>query len=151
MPMYRVSSLVDASPDTVWAVLLDKMDHPQRYIEDALDAEILDRGPAGVVRQLVLPGGVAFRERLVADPGTRTITFTLLDHPVYEGTVLNRMAAEDGGVALVFELDWRARPGCADDRDPGELLALIQSSVLHTKRIAEALENRAPAETDPRA
>lgn len=141
MPTHQVSSRVDASPDTVWAVLLDKMDHPQRYIEDALDAEILSRNPEGVVRRLVLPGGVAFRERIAADPGTRTITFTLLDHPVYEGTVLNRMlATEDGGVELAFELDWRARPGCVDDRDPGEILALIQSSVLHTKRIAEALE-----------
>lgn len=147
MPTYRVSSRVEASPDTVWAVLLDKMDHPQRYIEDALDAEILDRGPAGVVRQLVLPGGVAFRERIAADPGTRTITFTLLDHPVYEGTVLNRMrATEDGGVELAFELDWRPRPGSWDDRDPAGLLALIQSSVQHTKRIAEALEGRASAE-----
>lgn len=141
MPMYRVSSHVDASPDAVWAVLLDKMDHPQRYIEDALDAEILDRGPGGVVRRLVLPGGVAFRERIAADPKARTITFTLLDHPVYEGTVLNRMlATRDGGVELAFELDWRARPGRVDDRDPEEILALIQSSVQHTKRIAEALE-----------
>ncbi|MCE1204967.1 MAG: DUF1857 family protein [Holophagaceae bacterium] len=144
MPAHRVSSPVNASSDTVWAVLLDKMEHPQRYIEDALDAEILDRSGGAVVRQLVLPGGVSFRERITADRVTRTITFTLLDHPVYEGTVVNRLrVAPAGGAELIFELDWRPRPGCRDDRSPGELPGLIESSVMHTRRIAEALENRA--------
>ena len=141
MPMHRVSSRVDASPETVWAVLLDKMEHPQRYIEDALDAEILDRDAEGVVRQLVLPGGVSFRERISPDPVTRTITFTLLDHPVFEGTVINQLlVASDGSVELAFELDWKVRQGCVDERSPEEPLALISSSVMHTKRIAEALE-----------
>ena len=126
---------------TVWAVLLDKMEHPQRYIEDALGVEIIDQDDDSVVRELALPGGVSFRERISADPAARTVTFTLLDHPVYEGTVVNRlMEASDGGVELVFELDWRARPGAVDDRDPDEPLALIRSSVMHTQRIAEALE-----------
>jgi len=143
MPTHRVSSPVDASPETVWAVLLDKMEHPQRYIEDALDAEIIERGQDSVVRQLVLPGGVTFRERITADARSRTITFTLLDHPIYEGTVVNRLllSATDG-VQLAFELTWKLRKGCAEDRDPEEPLALIRSSVAHTKRIAEALEDR---------
>jgi hypothetical protein len=139
--MHRVSSHVDASPDTVWAVLLDKMVHPQRYIEDALDAEILDRGQGSVVRQLVLPGGVTFRERISADPEDQSITFTLLDHPVYEGTVINRLRAKPQGVDLVFELNWKLRAGCVDDRDPDEALGLIASSILHTKQVAEALES----------
>lgn len=141
MPSHRVVRTVEASPETVWAVLLDKMEHPQRYIEDALDAEILAREPAGVVRLLVLPGGVAFRERITADARARTITFTLLDHPVYEGTVVNRLEARpDSACELEFELVWEARAGCVDARDPHELLALIESSVMHTQRIAEALE-----------
>ncbi|NWJ40560.1 MAG: DUF1857 family protein [Geothrix sp.] len=143
MPTHRVSSPVDASPDTVWAVLLDKMEHPQRYIEDALDAEILDRDDGSVVRQLVLPGGVSFCEHIASDAAARTITFTLLDHPVYEGTVVNLLQVSPaGGVELVFELDWRVRLGCEDIRDPEELPGLIRSSVMHTRRIAEALENR---------
>lgn len=126
---------------TVWAVLLDKMEHPQRYIEDALGVEIIERDENSVVRELTLPGGVSFRERISADPEARTVTFTLLDHPVYEGTVVNRLLeGPEGGVELVFELDWRARPGAVDDRDPEEPLALIRSSVMHTQRIVEALE-----------
>lgn len=127
---------------TVWAVLLDKMEHPQRYIEDALGVEIIDRSQDSVVRELALPGGVSFRERISADPAARTVTFTLLDHPVYEGTVVNRLLeGPEGGVELVFELDWRPRAGAVDDLDPEEPLALIRSSVMHTQRIAEALEN----------
>ena len=96
----------------------------------------------GCIGRAWLPGGVTFRERISADSGERTITFTLLDHPVFEGTVLNRLlVGPDGRVELAFELDWRARPGCVDDRDPEEPLALIRSSVMRTKRIAEALEN----------
>lgn len=140
-PLYRVSSHVDAPPETVWAVLLDKMEHPQRYMADALDSDIVVRGKQSVVRELVLPGGVTFRERIAADSEAHTITYTLLDHPVYEGTVTNQLlAASGGGVDLAFELDWNVRPGCTADRDPDEALALIRSSMAHTKRIAEALE-----------
>ncbi|GLH73776.1 hypothetical protein GETHLI_22780 [Geothrix limicola] len=139
MPRHRISSSVDASPETVWAVLLDKMEHPQRYLEDALDAEILVRGRESVIRQLVLPRGVSFRERISPDPAARTVTFTLLDHPAYEGTVVNRLLETSGGVELAFELDWKPRPGCAEE-DPDETLALIDSSLTHTKRIAEALQ-----------
>lgn len=143
MPRHQVSSPVDASPETVWAVLLDKMEHPQRYIADALDAEILVRNPNSVIRQLVLPGGVAYRERITADPAARTITFTLLDHPVFEGTVTNRLwVGGEGEVELTFELDWAARPGALDERDPEEPLTLILSSIQQTRRIAEALEVR---------
>ncbi|HJV49628.1 MAG TPA: AtaL-like protein [Geothrix sp.] len=140
MPKHRISCRVDASPDTVWAVLLDKMEHPQRYLEDALDAEILVRGRESVIRQLVLPRGVSFRERISPDAGARTITFTLLDHPVYEGTVVNRLVETPEGVELAFELDWKPRPGCEEEEDPEEPRGLIDSSLTHTKRIAEALE-----------
>lgn len=142
MPLHRLSSPVLASPEIVWAVLLDKIEHPQRYIEDALDVDILVRGKQSLVRQLVLPGGITFRERIRADPASRTITFTLLDHPVYEGTVTNELrTSQDGAVELAFELDWKIRPGCQADRGPEEALALINSSVMHTKRIAEALQS----------
>lgn len=145
-PLYRVSSHIDATSETVWAVLLDKMEHPQRYMEDALDSEILVRGRLSVVRELVLPGGVTFRERISADLEAGTITYTLLDHPVYEGTVINQVTpATGGGVDVAFTLDWKERPGCVADRDPEEALALIRSSVLHTKRIAEALEMECPS------
>lgn len=141
MPSHRIVQAVEASPETVWAVLLDKMEHPQRYIEDALDAEILAREPGGVIRLLVLPGGVAFRERITADAERRMITFTLLDHPVYEGTVVNRLESRpNGGLDLIFELTWKPRAGARETRDPHEVLGLIESSVMHTKRIAEALE-----------
>ncbi|MBI1752161.1 MAG: DUF1857 family protein [Acidobacteria bacterium] len=142
MPFYRVSTSVFASAESVWAVLLDKMDHPQRYIEDALGVDILERGPEAMVRQLVLPGGVTFRERVVPHPSARTVTFTLLDHPLYEGQVVNHLQKDaEGRTELVFELDWTLRPGCVEERDPQELLDLIRSSVSHTKRIAEALES----------
>ena len=142
MPTHRVSTPVFASAESVWAVLLDKMEHPQRYIEDALDVDILERGAKGLIRQLVLPGGVTFRERVVSHPAAQTITFTLLDHPLYDGWVLNRLQKDaEGHTELVFELEWTLRPGCVEERDPGEVLALIRSSVLHTKRIAEALES----------
>ncbi len=92
---------------------------------------------------MTLPGAVEFRELIQAEARTRTITFTLLDHPIYEGTVVNRIeVAPGGGLSLVFDLDWRLRPGHQDARDPSELAGLIESSVEHTRRIAEALEPR---------
>lgn len=140
MPRCIHRATVKAPLETVWALLLDKMEHPQRYIESIMDYSILERGDGWMLRELELPGEFQLRERITVDEATRTLTFTLVEHPCFEGTVRNHVKALDGpeeAVALEFDMDWRERPGApAPAEDPCEML---RSAVEHTRDIAEEL------------
>lgn len=136
--IHRVT--VKAPLETVWALLLDKMEHPQRYIESVMDYSILERGDGWMLREMELPGEFRLRERISVDEVTRALTFTLVEHPCFEGTVRNQVKELDGrddAVELEFEMDWRERPGAPPPaEDPGEM---IRSALAHMQDIAEEL------------
>lgn len=133
---------IEAPPETVWALLVDKVEHPQRYLEGVLDYRILDRGEDWVLRELEVPD-ILFRERVQLDAASGTVTFTLEDHPCCEGRILNRMMpGPDGTVDLEFLLDWQVRPGHV--RRSADPEPLIRSALEHLKQIAEELA-RQPA------
>jgi len=140
MPRCTHNVIVKAPLETVWALLLDKMEHPQRYIESVMDYSILERGDGWILRELELPGEFRLRERITQDEASRTLTFTLEEHPCFEGTVRNQVRTLDGrddAVELEFEMDWRARPGAPPPAEDPE--AMIRSAVEHTRDIAEEL------------
>lgn len=136
--IHRVT--VKAPLATVWALLLDKMEHPQRYIESVMDYSILERGEGWLLREMELPGEFRLRERITQDEASRTVVYTLVEHPCFEGTVRNQVWELEGredSVALEFDMDWRDRPGAPPPaEDPSEM---IRSSVEHIREIAEEL------------
>ncbi|MBL0211586.1 MAG: DUF1857 family protein [Holophagaceae bacterium] len=140
MPRCNHSLTVRAPLETVWALLLDKIEHPQRYIESVMDYSILERGDGWVLREMELPGEFRLRERILVDEAARSLTFTLVEHPSFEGSVRNHVRALPGredAVELEFEMDWRERPGAPSPaEDP---CGMVQSAVAHMRDIAEEL------------
>jgi hypothetical protein len=143
MPQARFAESVNASVDTIWRLLEDKVEHPARYVPGVAESAILERFPGGVVRTMRLPHGPV-TERITLDRDARLVTFALIDHPQWHGSVINRIdpapSGGDGAPVLVFEMDWRPH-------DPSTAPALdmnptIRQAVLHTKALAEAAEAR---------
>jgi len=144
MPQFRHHIPVKAPLETVWELLLDKVEHPQRYIESVLEYTILDRSKDWVLREMKLPGQATLRELVVLDERDHVITFTLIDHPCFEGEVTNRVSPspeQEGLAELEFAMDWRLRAGAeAPEHDPTEL---IRCALEHTREIAEELARAA--------
>jgi hypothetical protein len=143
MPQARHLVRVKAPPETVWELLLDKLERPHRYIESVLDSAILDRGENWMLREMTLPGLTVLRERIEVNEAARTLTFTLMEHPNFEGAVINRVRPTDSPetVELEFAMDWRPRPDRPfSEEDPGDL---IRSAAEHIRDIAEALARAA--------
>lgn len=133
--------LVNAPCGTVWELLLDKAENPQRYLEGILDFRLLGRGEDWIRRELQLEDACWLRETVRIDPARGELTFHLEDHPVYEGTVVNRLEAESGGARLTFEMNWTPRAGAV--LDPACPADLIHGALARTKAIAEELARAA--------
>lgn len=138
MPRAVESVVVKAPLDTVWELLIDKAENPQRYLEGILDFRILGRGEGWILREMELAGAQWLRERVELDLENRRMTFRLEDHPVFEGTVVNRVSPHaPGAVTLTFEMDWVPKEGAATVA--GNPAELIHGALGRTREIAEEL------------
>lgn len=141
MPRAVEKVLVKAPKDTVWELLLDKAENPQRYLEGILDFRVLGRGEGWLRRELQLEDAQWLRETVRIDPELGELSFQLEEHPVFEGRVVNRLEpAGPDAVALTFEMDWAAKPGAPPAGSPVEL---IHGAIERTRAIAEELARAA--------
>ena len=137
MPRATFTSIIDAPFDRLWALLVDKVDHPERYVPGVIESEILERTDAGVLRRMQT-AELTIVERITVDERARRVVFTLVDHPSFEGAVVNEVSP-DGAVPLelTFALDWTAKRPADAHVDP---TPMVQGAVLHTKTLAERPE-----------
>ncbi len=139
MPFASHSETVVASVQTIWQLLLDKIEDPAKYVPDVERSEILIRGNGFVVRRIKATGQ-DLTERITADEKDHKVEFVLVDHPVYEGNVENVImtSLEGGYPTLTFTLDWKRRDGARDELN---MQPAIRRSVKHTKKLAEAAQD----------
>lgn len=142
MPFTSFTCDVDASVDTLWRLLEDKIANPDRYLPEVEETEILERAPEGVLRRMKTAVFEVI-ERITADRERLEISYVLVDHPEFAGHVVDRItpAREDepaGRPLLTVTLDWRPLDGPATPEE--DLLELITAAVLQTKELAEEAE-----------
>ena len=122
MAFYTHRVPVRTSLETLWALLLDKIRRPDRYIEGVEKVEILeDAGPMGIERRMHVRSSsrvTAVRERIIADESTHTVLFKLQGDPVFTGWVVNVIHEDQGQLELEYSMHWTPRAGAqVPDRD----------------------------------
>jgi hypothetical protein len=139
MPYATFSSPVNASVQTLWELLQDKIENPGRYVPGVEKSEILERSETGVLR-LMSSKDMESKERITVDEKNLELTFALVDHPKYTGKVTNKITTssdKDNEVILTFTLDWKPKQSGEEEPD---MLPSIKGAVLHTKELAEQAE-----------
>jgi hypothetical protein len=139
MAFYTHRVPVRTSLETLWALLLDKIRRPDRYIDGVEKVEILeDGGPTAIERRMHVRSSsrvTAVRERIVADESTHTVVFKLQGDPVFTGWVINVIHEEQGQLELEYSMHWTPRPGAqVPERDWQDA---ITRAVEHTREMAE--------------
>lgn len=143
-------SPVNARLETVWNLLLDKAENPQKYIPQSVEeVKVLERYKDGLLR-LMETSEVHIKERITVDEQTKEVTFTLLDHPVYTGKLINKIIATPDGnsqtpLLLTYIVALHPLSEEAQKNNPSEARwfqqiatpETIQQAVLHMKNIAE--------------
>lgn len=141
MPYTTFSSPVNTSFETLWNILVDKVDNPYRYISEVKESKILKRYNDGVLREMKTDK-MTIKERITVDEQAREVRFTLVEHPLFTGHVINKVFLPSNNypnnpLKLTFILDWQPTNEEAEKINPEEVELMIQDGVLHTKSIAE--------------
>lgn len=110
--------------ELMWSVLLEMALCPERFVEGVVATEGSNLHSRGFTRTLDA-GDRVLEEEVLFDPLLREVRFTLIGHPVYTGSTLQKVIG-DTAAKLEFQLDWRRRDGAPLDAGLGDLLAEAQ-------------------------
>jgi uncharacterized protein (DUF302 family) len=135
---------VHAALDTVWKLLIEKVEQPQSYMPGVIQSRILQHYGNGVLREIKCEG-MQIKEKVVIDKAHGEIHYFLLEHPLFTGRVVNRVvpSAVQSPVApqlLTIEVDWVPKDEEAERLIQSGIPDQIQSEVLTLKQRAEAME-----------
>lgn len=141
-------TLVHAQPDTVWKLLLDRVENPQKYLHGVEASQIVERSPAGIVREMRWEGKT-IRERIIPEEKESRIIDELLEHPLYRGQVITRMVPASvqnpmAPVDLQIAVELERKSFHVEGMVPteAELIADIEKELRLLKEKAEELESK---------
>lgn len=135
---------VHAALDTVWKLLIEKMEQPQTYLPGVTQSRILQHYGNGLLRE-IRGEGLLIKEKVVIDKPHGEVHYFLLEHPLFTGRVINRVvpSSVQSPVApqvLTIEVEWVPKDEQAEMLINSSIPEQIQREVVSLKNQAEALE-----------
>ena len=135
---------VHAALDTVWKLLIEKVEQPQSYMPGVVQSRILQHYGNGVLRE-VKGEGMLIKEKVVIDKAHGEVHYFLLEHPLFTGRVVNRVVPSSvqnpmAPQLLTIEVDWTPKDEQAEQLVQTAVPDQIQSEALTIKQRAEAME-----------
>jgi hypothetical protein len=141
--------LVHAEHDTLWNLLLDRLQNPQRFIPGVTESRIVEKLENVTVREMKLHGDLV-RERVTVLPYDSEIRHELLEHPQFTGTIVTRVVrtARQSPVApqnLEYDIGLTPKSRLVNGVVHGEadIVADIEAEMTRLKSRAEEMESRA--------
>jgi hypothetical protein len=86
MRQISFSANVLAPVETLWELLLRRIEHPNEYLPGIEEVLITERHGDVLTRE-VRGKGLFIKERVTIDPRKREIRYLLLEHPLFSGVV----------------------------------------------------------------
>ena len=148
MLMKTLQVLVHAEHDTLWNLLLDRVQHPQLYMPGVTEARILESSEDVTVREMKLHGEPV-KERISIKPYDSEVRHDLLEHPQFTGFIVTRIVrtARQSPVAplyLEYDMELQRKSFLLEGLVKGEeeIVADLQAEMNRLKSRAEEMETR---------
>ena len=129
------SEQINSTFETLWILLLDKVQHPDRTIKEVTHAEVLETYDDGILRQMKALGMI-IKERITIDEQNKIIRFELIQNSMFTGYFLNKVKEYDGKLTLIYEQNWIPITPKAKELET-RLPQILINGVLEMKELAE--------------
>ena len=138
------SAYIYAPKESVWKLMVDRIENPGDYLPGVLEVRILERHDHMLMRE-VRTQGMAIKEIVTIDEPHGEIQYMLLEHPLISGRVVNRLVSSSvqNPVAphrFTIEVEWAPKDDDAENIVQTDMPAQIQMEVLSLKERAEEME-----------
>jgi len=129
------SEQINATFETLWALLLDKIQHPDKTIKEITDVKILEKYDDGILRQMRALG-MTIKERITIEEQNKIIKFELIENTMFTGYFLNKIKGDDGELVLIYEQNWIPTTPQSKEIE-SKLPQIIINGVQEMKELAE--------------
>ena len=99
------SEQINSTFETLWSLLLDKVQHPDTTIKEITHVEVLQKYDDGILRQMHALG-MTIRERITIDEQNKIIRFDLIENSMFTGYFINKVEGSDEKLTLIYEQNW---------------------------------------------
>ncbi len=139
------STAINASLQSVWETLLDKMENPGKYMPAPVEyVKVLEKYPDGVLRELKTPGELV-RERVTIDEKVNKITYEIVNYPNFKPTFINQVTLAENGVLPLLTNIFLLKPltdNALEEKEAEHFVKaaepkFIEMATLHIKKVIE--------------
>ena len=117
---YLIKGQLNVKPENLWTILLDKITNPQKYVPSASNVSF-DKVDERNTLRTMNRGSTVIKEFITIDQDKKETIFELRDHVNYEGTITSRVeninSMDTNSCYLVYELEWKLKPGGEEDTE----------------------------------
>ena len=99
------SEQISSTFETLWTLLLDKVQYPDRTIKEITHVKILEKYDDGILRQMQALGMI-IKEKIIIDKQNKMVRFNLIENSMFTGYSLNKVEGDDGKLSLIYEQNW---------------------------------------------
>jgi hypothetical protein len=99
------SKQINSTFETLWTLLLDKVQYPDRTIKEITHVKILEKYDDGILRQMQALGMI-IKEKIIIDKENKMVRFNLIENSMFTGYFLNKVEGYDGTLTLTYEQNW---------------------------------------------
>ncbi|CAF0898721.1 unnamed protein product [Adineta ricciae] len=146
MPESKLKVYVKARFDVIWEKLLDKIYHPEKYVDRIKNVDILEDAPDHVLRLIHFNDSTwqELKELIVHDKSTGIIVYRLVDHPYFEGETVNICGAtnEIYHLELDYEINWKLKNSANHESNEQKDISqkALQIAIQQMKVVSEEAE-----------
>lgn len=149
MPKLEYFVPIDAELQTIWNVLLDRIEHPERYLAGVESFSFPESEEDYAIREIMM-GDTPLRERITIDERQGEIRYQLLDHPLFTGDVYNALIPADTNdpkakPVVQFRMDWQPLNDTAQAMEAESLPILeasLKDAVHYVRDLAEHMQKQ---------
>lgn len=143
------STPVNAPVEKIWAHLLDKMENPHKYIPYQVEFyKVWEKYPDGGILREIKTSEMHMKERTYVNKEEGSVTFHIIDHPLFSGTILNKVTPpevhQSGSFPIVtYTIDLKPTSDTAEQHQDAKWFIeaakpkKIQGAVMQIKSIVE--------------
>lgn len=146
MPEQKTKVFVNARFDVIWEKLLEKIHHPEKYLEGIESCQMLEEDSVHVLRLVKFSNRDCqeLKELIVHDKASGIIVYRLVDHPRFQGETVNicRTTNQIYLCELEYQIQWNLiqSDGFESNEEKDLSQQALQSAVNEMKRISEEAE-----------
>ena len=129
------SKQIDSTFETLWTLLVDKVQHPDRTIKEITHVKILEKYDDGILRQIQALGMI-IKEKIIIDKQNKMVRFNLIENSMFTGYFLNKVEDYNGTLTLIYEQNWIPITPQARELET-RLPQILINGVLEMKELAE--------------